>query len=572
MPLDAMVLSALREELAPPLLGARIDRISMPEKDMLVLSVHSRTEGNRKLLISLRPGSARIQFTERAMENPPQPPMFCMLLRKHLLGAGVTGLEQPPGERLLLLQLDTTDELNYHSRRTLAVELMGKGLNLALIDAEGRIVDCLRRVEYGEGQRRPMLPGLFYQLPPAQDKPILSDLPEEELAALLAGADRNDAPDRWLLRTFAGLSPFVCRELAADGWEGLPERIAALRGCTERGEYLPVMVSLRGEPKDFSFQHVRQFGPEGEETFFDSFSALLDAFYGARDAWESVRRRSSELTRTVKTALSRLQRKTAAREQELFATRDRETWRRRGDLITANMYRLRRGMESFEAEDFYADGCPTVTVPLDKLKTPQQNAARYYKLYAKAKTAERILTELISSSREEETYLESVLDELERAEGERDLTEIRAELTDAGYIKERGGKKKRPGLRKPMRFLSDSGREILVGRGNLQNDELTFRLARRTDLWLHVQKVPGSHVIVSCAEGEPDEQTLRQAAALAVTFSRAREGGKAAVDCTEVRRVKKPSGARPGRVIYTEYRTLIASADEALAKRLRKDR
>ena len=251
-----------------------------------------------------------------------------------------------------------------------------------------------------------------------------------------------------------------------------------------------------------------------------------------------------------------------------------EEYRRRGDLITANMYRLKKGMRSFEAQDFYADGCPTVTIPLDERKTPSQNAAQNYKLYTKAKTANRMLTELLSSAREEEAYLESVLDELSRAENDRDLADIRRELTEGGYLrgKTAGKRQKLPPPRKPMRFLSDSGREILVGRGNTQNDELTFHLARRTDLWLHVQKVPGSHVIVSQSEGEADEETIRQAASLAVTYSQAREAGRTAVDCTQVRHVKKPSGAKPGRVIYTDYITLAAQADPALAERLRRDK
>ena len=282
-----------------------------------------------------------------------------------------------------------------------------------------------------------------------------------------------------------------------------------------------------------------------------------------------MRRRASELTRTVKTAHDRLLRKLAAREQELRDTEKRDEYRRRGDLITANLYRLRKGMTAFEAVDYEAEGCPPVTVALDPLKTPQQNAALNYKLYAKAKTANRVLTELTASSREESAYLESVLDELARAEGERDLGDIRRELLEGGYLREKTGARrtKLPAPRRPLRYVSDTGTEILVGRGNAQNDELTFRIARRTDLWLHVQKIPGSHVIVSQAMGPADETTLRQAASLAVTQSQA-GGGRAAVDYTQVRHVKKPAGAKPGRVVYTEYSTILAEADEALGKRL----
>ncbi|MBQ3276013.1 MAG: NFACT family protein [Oscillospiraceae bacterium] len=574
MPLDAIVLTALRRELEKPLTGAKIDRIAMPEKDVVILSVHSREEGSRKLLLSVRPGSARIHFTDLTFENPPQPPMFCMLLRKHLLGGRIAALEQPAGERLLLIRIDAVDELNVHAEKTLALELMGKGLNLVLIGEDGRILDCLRRVDYEDSNRRALLPGLFYQLPPPQSKPSVFRTAPEEILRLAAQADRSLPPDRWLLDAFGGLSPVLCRELALHGWEGLEDGIRTLLRRLEEGDFAPVMISEGGSPRDYSFMPLRQYGPEAEQTVCASFSKLLDDFYSLRDRQENMRRRSGELTRTARTARDRLRRKIAAREQELLATEKREEYRRRGDLITANMYRLKKGMRSFEAQDFYADGCPAVTVPLDERKTPSQNAAMNYKLYTKAKTANRMLTELLASAREEEAYLESVLDELSRAENDRDLADIRRELTEGGYLKNRsdGKRQKLPPPRKPMRFVSDAGREILVGRGNAQNDELTFRIARRTDLWLHVQKVPGSHVIVSQAEGEADEETVRQAAALAVTFSQAREGGRAAVDCTQVRHVKKPAGARPGRVIYTDCFTLAAQADPALAERLRRDR
>jgi len=567
-----MVLTALRRELSQPLTGSKIDRISMPEKDVLILSVHSREAGNRRLLLSVRPGSARIHFTQQSFENPAQPPMFCMLLRKHLLGARLTALEQPPGERVLLLRFDAVDELNVHAEKTLALELMGKGLNLLLIGEDGRIIECLRRVDYEEQNRRALLPGLFYALPPQQDRSSFFRTSPEECAALLAAADKSRAPDRWLLDTFGGLSPFWCRELALDGWDGLEAALNELRDTLRREEYTPVLLSERGAPRDYTFRHVRQYGDSLEQTEYPDFSSLLDAFYARRDRQENMRRRSAELHRAARTARDRLARKIAAREQELLATEKREEYRRRGDLITANMYRLHRGMESFETQDFYQEDCPTVSVPLDGRKTPQQNAAMNYKLYTKAKTANRVLTELLASAREEAAYLDSVLHELSQAENEQDLAEIRAELTETGYLRRKAGgsRPRKTAPRGPMRFVSDTGREILVGRGNVQNDALTFHTARRGDLWLHVQRIPGSHVIVSQAEGEADETTLRQAAALAVTFSQGCDGGKAAVDYTQVRCVKKPAGAKPGRVLYTDYKTLIASPDKAMAERLRR--
>ena len=446
MPLDAMVLPALRRELASSLIGAKIDRISMPERDMLILSVHSREGGGKKLLLSIRPGSARIQFTEQSFENPAQPPMFCMLLRKHLLGSRIVSLEQPKGERLLLIKLEASDELQIRSEKTLALELMGKGLNLVLIDADGRILDCIRRVDYEDSQRRALLPGLFYSLPPEQDRPSFFRVDPEECSRMIAGADRNTEPDRWLMDSFGALSPLLCREMAMDGWEGLEKNLTALRQRLEEERFEPVMLSENGKPKDYSFMPIRQYGNAMEQTVFSGFSEMLETYYARRDRQESLRRRSAELTRTARTARDRLLRKLAAREQELLATEKREEYRRRGDLITANMYQLKKGMRSFEAQDFYEEDCPTVTVPLDERKTPQQNAAVNYKLYSKAKTAHRVLTELVEQAREEEQYLESVLDELSRAESERELGEIRRELVQTGYLREKSGAV-RPGSR-----------------------------------------------------------------------------------------------------------------------------
>lgn len=566
MPLDAIVLTALRRELTESLTGAKVDRIGMPEKDLLILSLRSREQGTARLLLSLRPGSARIHLTQQSFENPAQPPMFCMLLRKHLLGARITGFEQPEGERLIALRFDASDELNFHAERTLYLELMGKGINLILTDEEGRILDCTRRLDYSDTARRALLPGLFYTLPPAQPKPSFFRTEPEKFAELVQGADKAQIFDKWLLDTFGGLSPLLCRELAVDGWEGLEQNASTLRELVRAGSFTPVMLSEDGKPRDFCFMHLRQYGETLRQTEYPSFSELLDDFYARRDRQENMRRRASELTHAVNTTLSRLRRKIAAREQELFDTRKREEYRRRGDLITANIYRLNRGMASFEAQDYYDEACPTVTIPLDIRKTPQQNAAANYKLYNKAKTANRILTELIASSREEEAYLESVLHELSLAEGERDLEEIRAELMGAGYIRSRGNAKRRKKTApsRPLHFTSSTNGEVWVGRNNVQNDELTLHTAHRGDLWLHVQKLPGSHVIVPQREGEADEETLRLAADLAATFSGAAEGERVAVDCTLVRNVKKPAGAKPGRVIYTDNKTLIGRSDPNL--------
>ena len=560
MPLDAVTLTGLTKELRSQLVGSKIDKITMPARDLVILSLHSREAGKQKLLLCARPGSARLHLTEQSFENPPQPPMFCMLLRKYCSGARITDLTQPPYERLVILSLDAQDELGVVSPKRLILELMGKCVNLVLVGEDGRVLDCLRRADYETNEKRPLLPGLFYEAPPVETKPCFFTLSAEERTSLWQNAPPERETDKRILNTFGGLSPLICRELALS--ENVEEAMDALAEQVKQGRLRPTLLREGSKPRDFSFTAIRQYGALVQNESFESFSALLDAFYAQREKAELIRRRSAELQRTAKTARDRLARKLDARRRELQATEKREDYRRTADLITANIYRLHRGDRSFEAQDFYQEDCPTVTIALDVRKTPQQNAAAYYKQYNKAKTANRVLTGLIEGSEEEIAYLDSVLHELSRAESDRDLSDIRRELIDGGYLKatEKERRQKKPPARKPLRFLTSSGAEVLIGRSNEENDALTLHTARRTDLWFHVQKLPGSHVILSQAERPATEKDIEEAAMLAAAYSQS-GGGKTAVDYTMVRFVKKPAGARPGRVFYTDYKTIVVEAD-----------
>ncbi len=572
MPLDAVCLSALAAELAPELEGAKIEKVQQPERDLLLLSLRTKS-GNRKLLLSAGVGSARAHFTAESMENPAEPPMFCMLLRKHLTGARVLSLTQPEHERLLRFELESRDEMGDTARRALVLELIGRSSNLILVGPDGRIVDCLRRMDYAGDELRRLLPGMLYRLPPKQDKHSVFDMREDGIGAVTAPADRSQPVDRWLLSRFSGLSPLVCRELAhrcRDDYEHLPEELSALLMRLQSGDFTPTMLLENGEPKDFSFMEIGQYGSRMENRSCESFSALLDSFYARRERSERQRRRSHELLRSVRTARDRLQRKLAAQREEYRRTEDREEVRKTAELLTANLYRVRKGDRELVCEDYYREDCPTVRIPLDPLKTPQQNAAALFKDYNKRKAAELHLRVLIEQGDRQLDYLESVLDEIGRAESEKDLTELRRELTETGFLKkQKKGKPEKTKALGPLRYRSDDGFEILVGRSNLQNDELTTKLARRTDFWLHTQKVHGSHVIVRCEGEEPPARTIGQAASLAAYHSQGREGGKTAVDYTMLRFVRKPSGSLPGKVIYTDYKTLIVQADEELEKRLR---
>ena len=573
MALDTVMLSALAAELRPKLEGARIDKVRQPEREQVLFSIRNKGE-NIRLLINVGAGSGRVALTRQSFENPAEPPMFCMLLRKYLVGARIEKLTQPNWERLLMVDIISHNELGDSVCLKLAIELMGRNSNLVLVGDDGRIIDCLRRMEYGGDVQRRMLPGMIYRLPPAQKKPLIFDCDRAQIESALNSSEDGKPLDKRLLDSFSGLSPLVCRELVHRAFYDiscLPDALEAFLESVRAGEFTPTLLTKDGKPAEYSFMQLKQYGSEYEQQSLNSFSELLDAYYSKRELSERRRRRARELSHSVKTARDRIQRKLVCRLEELERTYGREEIRKNAELLTANMYRVKRGDSSVTVEDYYTDGCPSVEIKLDILKTPQQNAAAMFKEYNKLKTAEIHLTALVAEGEKQLDYLNSVLDELERAETERDLAEIRRELLETGYLKkQKGAKPDKSKKQGPMRFISSDGYEILVGRSNSQNDELTTKTARRTDIWLHTKSVHGSHVIISCEGREPPERTIAEAASIAAYYSQGREGGKTAVDYTAVRFVRKPSGSMPGKVVYTDYRTVMAEADEALCEKLKK--
>lgn len=571
MALDAILLSGIIAELEPKLTGARIDKVQQPERDKIVLSVRGGSE-NMRILIDAGAGSGRLQQTKMSFDNPQEPPMFCMLLRKYLTGGRIERIEQPDWERLTMVYITSRNELGDSVELRLAVELMGRSSNLVLVGDDGRIIDCLRRMDYGGDAERRLLPGMIYRLPPKQKKPLIFDLTREEIAQSIASGGEKSA-DKCIKDAFSGLSPLVCRELACrsgDDAAFLPEVIDAFLESVRAGELTPTLLTENGKPKEYSFMQLKQYAGVYESRSLSSFSELLDAYYSRRDILERRRRRSKELSHGVKTARDRLARKLALQKQELEKSSERDEIRRDAELLTANLYRVKKGEDKVTVEDYYEPDCPLRTIKLDILKTPQGNAAAMFKEYNKLKTAEQHLIALIADGEKQLEYLNSVLDEIERAETEDDLAEIKAELVQTGYVKkQRAAKERKHKKQGPRRFVSSDGFEILVGRSNAQNDELTTKTARRTDIWLHTKTVHGSHVIISCEGLTPPEKTIEEAAMLAVYYSQAREGGKTDVDFTMVRNVRKPSGAMPGKVIYTDYTTISVAADEELAEKLR---
>ena len=574
MPLDAVCLQAVVAELAPQITGSRIEKIQQPARDQVVLLLR----GNRRLLLSAGGGQPRLHLTELPRDNPAQPPMFCMLLRKYLSGGIIESIQQAPLERVVTLTVSAADELGERSQFSLILEAVARRANLILADKDGHIIDCLRRIDFEMNPDRQVLPGLFYHLPTPPDKVSPFTVTEEEFAALAATAGEGEPADQWLVRTVNGLSPLVARELTfrACGSTDAPvtghtaalwSAFAAWRDTVNEKRFIPAMLKRSGVPMDFTYLHVGQYGGAAEEETYASFSRLLDDFYEKREQAERVKQKGQDLVKTASNGAARLRRKIAAQEQELAESKNRDKWRVYGELITANLYRMERGMSRLTAQNYYDPDCADVDIPLDVRLSPQENAAKYFKKYTKAKTAEKYITAQLEKARVELTYLESVLQELTLAESEQDFNDIRAELTDGGYLRAKGRKQpQRPS--KPREFRSTAGLRILVGRNNRQNDRLTAKDAEKWDIWLHTQRIHGSHVILCTGGAQPDEQSIAEAASLAAYFSQAQDGTKVPVDYAPVKFVKKPTGSPPGFVNYTNYKTILADPSEELVKRL----
>ena len=565
MAFDAFFLSAVLEEVKERCIGARIDKIHQPSRDTLILQMHSR-DYRSKLLFAANPTAPRLHLTNASPENPPEPPMFCMLLRKHLMGAKLSEVTQIPMERCATFTFDCTDEMGFPVQKRLVAELMGRTCNLYLLSPEGRIIDCLRRIGLDESAKRAALPGLNYQEPEAITKgnPRVA----ENYVNFFEGPGADLISDR-LMDSFGGLSPLVCREaalFAAGSTDARPdprdEDDIAGKLQLFFQEHLnhpkPYYYALPdGTPKQFAFCPIRQYGSCQEA---ESFGQLLDMYYTVRDRKDAMRQKSQAVRKTVQNLCTRLTRKLAIQEKELEATYDRERLRQLGDIVTANIHKIVKGQTLIQCEDFYDEDMKVIDIPISPILSPQQNAAKFYKDYTRMKNAEKELTKQIELGENELYYLKSVLEELNRAQTDAELEEIKRELQDGGYLRADAGKKKmKQGKVPPMRFESTDGYPIYVGRNNRQNEELTFRLARKDDIWCHASKVHGSHVIISCGGTTPPDDTITQAAQLAAYYSETSGGQNIPVDVTPVKQVKKIPNGKPGMVIYHTYKTVIAN-------------
>lgn len=592
MSLDGLFLHCIRAELENSIIGAKVDKVYQPSSEELLFSLRTKMQGGKKLLLSARANSPRINLTGASYENPASPPMLCMLLRKRLGGATVTAIRQNGCDRILFLDFLAVNEMGEKENLSLAVEIMAQYSNVVLVSEDGMIIDALKRVDFTKSSKRLVLPGVKYELPPAQDKVNIleetTDLATERIMSF-----PNKTVSSATLSSVMGVSPIVSRELSYIAFgEDVYVRDADLKTFSLvldkfKREYAHgssrycLLKDEDGKPFDFSFMPITQYGGMATVEYFDNASELLDEYYSKRDSIERMTHKTADLRKLLQSTKERIIRKIDNQRIELKACENRETLRVSAELINANLYQLKKGESFYDIPNYYDDN-KIMRVSVDPALSPAQNSQKYFKEYKKTYTAEKKLTEQIEAGVEELNYLDTVLDELLRAENERDVGAVKEELLSSGYIRNRSMQKsqkiKRNGQRvkqktvsslPPKEYETTDGFRVLVGRNNLQNDKLSMKSSEKLDMWLHTKDYPGSHVIIVNKNGEISDRAIEEAAVIAAVNSTARDAHKVPVDYTLVKNLKKPTGARPGKVIFHENWTVYVTPDEAFAESLR---
>lgn len=588
MSLDGAFLHCVKEELSA-FVGARVDKISQPSREEIIVSLRMlgvEDRSAKKIVFSANGTAARVHLTEQDYENPSAPPLFCMILRKHLSGGKLVNIRQDGLERILYFDFECVNEIGDKVLNTLTSEIMGRYSNIILV-RDSRVIDSIKRITDGGDESftgRRILPNIPYEAPPRAERLSLLDVePADVLNALFGGEYDTQRLAKALSAVLEGIAPIFARECAfyaagdvdaVVGGLSDPEKMRVgdflenAKNALDGAANYTLLTDETGRKKDFSFVNVKQYGGLYKTANFDSPSKLLDEFFGAAARQDRMHQKARDLLKTVNTAYERVSRKLELQKKEFAECGEREVFRVMGDLVNANIYRLEKGMTKCVLEDFYT-GEPR-EIALDARLTPAQNAQKYYNEYRKLDTAEKKLTELIKKGGEELSYLDSVLDSVSRAESDSELSEIRRELREQGYLRaQKGDDRPAKKISEPLKFRSTEGFEILVGRNNRQNDILTLKIAKATDIWLHTKDIAGSHVIIRTNGQAPSERTIFEAAQLAAFHSKGKSGSGVPVDYVAVKFVKKPAGAKPGMVIFTNNKTLYVTPDESVVKKLR---
>ena len=576
MPMDGLTTGFAARELNEILRDGRIDKITQPERDTIVLVIRAGGT-NHRLLLCASPNNARCHLTMSSFSNPLEPPAMCMLMRKQITGARIQEIRQVEGDRIVYVDLDAVNELGDHVLRRLVLEIMGRHSNLLLLDENDRILEATRHVNPEMSRVRQIQPGMTYLPPPAQDKLNPETLTEEKLYERLS-AIPDARLSRALADTITGLSRGAAEELACRVLQPGETQPSDLKdACRRIADFLKrlpfmadprVLVNENGEAEDV-FPMIYLSRPTENQRPYKTLSEALEVYFGSRDARERLNQKSAAMVRMLKSQMERCQRKLAMQQEELASAERMEEYRRMGEAINANLYQLKKGMTEAELPDWNDPEGGTLTVPLDIRLTPSQNAQRYFKKYQKARSAREVAAQQRDKTLEETDYLEGMLLDVDKCVGESELEEIRQELVRTGYMKKNTNRRQQrqlPGS-KPYRYLSADGIEILVGKNAAQNDRITLG-AKPDETWLHAKDMPGSHVII-CREGEIPLTTMKQAALLAAWYSKGQRSSLVPVDYTLRRYVKKPSGAAPGKVIYTHQKTAYMTPEEEEIKGIR---
>lgn len=582
MALDGIFLSGLKAEIEENSLYSRVDKVSMPTKDEIILSLRGRN-GAKKLLLCIRSNCPRIHYITENIENPPSPPMICMLLRKYLTGAMITGLRQVETDRVLFIDFDATNEIGDKIRLSLCFEIMGTYSNVILLDEEMKIIDSLRRIDFSASSVRQILPGIKYTFPAKQDKLNLADTDAKTVTKAIEEKE-NMLLSKAVMTKVQGISPIVSREIAFLSCSGdkyvcetdtneilkLQNAIEQIKGFVDRCGKAYMLTDSKGKPFDFSFMPIHQYGSEMKLIEFNSQSEMLQSFYFEKDKADRNRHRGHELFHLVNNNIERVSKKLNLQREDLKKCADREKYRINAELINAYIYKLEKGSFYYDVENYY-DNNKVIRIPCDPSLSPQKNAQKYFKLYKKAVKAEEMLTELIEKGNQELMYLHSVIDELSRCETDAEANQIREELIEAGYLRQKNikGSKKLSKALPPHEFLTTDGFTVLVGRNNTQNDKLSMKQANNRDMFLHVQKQPGSHVIIVSDNREISDKAIEEAAVIASVYSSAAESSLVTVDYTPVKNLKKPVGAKAGFVIYHTYNSINVKPDREAVERMK---
>ncbi len=559
MAFDGLVTRAVALELAQKLEFGKIEKIYQPDIDELVFNIHTRN-GNLKLYASCNSSGARVHLTEQSFDNPAVPLSFCMLMRKHFAGARITGISQRDIERIIEIDVETVNELSFSVHKKIIFEIMGKHSNIIAVDKEsGKIIDCIKHVSLDVNRVRQLLPGKLYEYPPVQDKISFDDITESKLTAIFESD--TDAVSKLLLSHVRGLSPVISSEIAenASSPSALAQKFTAMRDALNSSDISPVVyIDDENTPKEFHIFSLSSHEAYYKAKRFDSICAALEYFYTNKTSSNRVKQKSGDLARTLKAALDKMYLKKQRLSDDLLKAENSEDYRLYGELLTANIHLAVPGAKEVSVLNYYTG--ENISIPLDVKLSPSKNAQNYFKKYGKAKTAVKEKTVQLKEVNKDIEYLESVASFIENAVSESEIEALRSELIETGYLKRRKNnfrtaKKKYT----PLEYTTSDGYRMIVGRNNTENDHLTFKVAGNRDIWFHTKDIPGSHVILF-TEGtdidELSETAIFEAASLAAYYSKGRSSENVPVDYVTVKFVKKPNGAKPGMVIFTNNRTV----------------